>query len=397
MVMAKILFLILIIICIFFYILYMWNFSLILLIIFTVLPVVMFVTTLITKRSTKAEFAVQSKTTPKNTSFPVQLCITNNSIFPVGKAEAHIEYYNIFNNQINEFELLFPLQARNTQRVTFQLSSKYCGILKIRSAYINIYDPLRMFRFRTGKNITTEIAVMPEIHEVNGAISYTDREIEESSVFSENTAGDDPSEVFDLRDYVTGDKLNRIHWKLSSKKDDLIVKDYSLPVDVPCMLFLNLKCYEDSKYTLPVFDTLVETLISLSQFLIENERIHTIVYYNASMREFCEKDITSPEVLAETVRNMILSINDNLYCEPPEKYFQVNTNISLSSFTFITSAPDTPILHYIEENIDADIRNAVVIVKSPENAVEVCSGLAELNTIPVVIGRITSSVRDIEL
>lgn len=397
MVITKILFLLLIVICIFFYILYVWNFSLILLIIFVTLPVVMFVTTLITKLSTKTEFAVQSKTTPKNTSFPVQLCITNNSIFPVGKAEAHIEYYNIFNNQINEFELLFPLQARNTQRVTFQLSSKYCGILKIRSVYINIYDPLRMFRFRTGKNITTEIVVMPEIHEINGAIDYTDREIEESSVFSENTAGDDPSEVFDLRDYVMGDKLNRIHWKLSSKKDELIVKDYSMPVDVPCMLFLNLKCYEDSEYTLPVFDTLVETLISVSQFLIENERIHTIVYYNASMREFCETDITSPEILAHTVKNLILSISDNLYCEPPEKYFQTNSNISLSSFTFITSAPDTPVLHYIEENIDADIRNAVVIVKSPENAADACTGLTELNTIPVVIGRITSSVRDIEL
>lgn len=397
MVLTKILFLILIVICVFFYILYVWNFSLILLVIFVTLPVIMFVTTLITKHMIKAEFAVQNKTTPKNSSFPVQLCVTNKSIFPIGKAEAHIEYYNIFNNQINEFELLFPVQARNTQRITFQLSSKYCGILKIRSAYIDIYDPLRIFRFRTGKNVQAEIAVMPEIHEVNGAISYTDRESEESSIFSESTAGDDPSEIFDLRDYINGDKLNRIHWKLSSKKDELIVKEYSMPVDVPCMLFLNLKCYEDSEYTLPVFDTLVETLISVSQFMIENERIHTVVYYNAETRDFSEVNITSPEILAATVRNLILSISDNLYCEPPERYFQVNSNISLSSFTFITSVPDTPVLHYIEENVDADIRNAVVVVKSPESAAEACSGLSELNTVPVVIGRITSSIKDIEL
>lgn len=397
MILTKILFLILIVVCIFFYILYVWNFSLILLIIFVTLPAVMFVTTLIAKYMIKADFAVQNKTTPKNSSFPVQLCVSNKSIFPIGKAEVHIEYYNIFNNQINEFELLFPVQARNTQRITFQLSSKYCGILKIRSAYIDIYDPLRIFRFRTGKNIQTEIAVMPEIHDVNGAISYTDRESEESSVFSENTAGDDPSEIFDLRDYIIGDKLNRIHWKLSSKKDELIVKEYSMPVDVPCMLFLNLKCYEDSEYTLPVFDTLVETLISLSQFMIENERIHTIVYYNAESRDFNEVNITSPEVLSATVRNIILSISDNLYCEPPECYFQVNSNISLSSFTFVTSVPDTAVLHYIEENVDADIRNAVIVVKSPESAVEATSGLSELNTIPVVIGRITSSIKDIEL
>lgn len=396
MLISKILFLLLIIICIFFYILYLWNFSLVLLIIFVSLPIILFITTFITKRSIKTDFSLQSKITQKNTSFPVQLCITNKSIFPVGKAEVHIEYYNIFNNQINELELLVPIQLLNTQRITFQLSSKYCGILKIKSAYINIYDPLKIFCFKTGKNITTEIAVMPEIHEINGSISYTDCETEESSMFSENTAGDDPSEIFDLRDYVNGDKLNRIHWKLSSKKDDLIVKDYSMPIDVPCMLFLNLKCYEDSEYTLPVFDTLIETLISLSQFLIENERIHTIVYYNSSMHEFCEINITSSEILHETIRNIILSISDNLYCESPEKYFQMN-NISLSSFTFITSLPNTPVLNFIEKDIDSNIRNAVVVIKSPEFVSEINTELSELNTIPVVIGRITSSIRDIEL
>ena len=161
------------------------------------------------------------------------------------------------------------------------------------------------------------------------------------------------------------------------------------------MLFLNLRCYEDSEYTLPVFDTLVETLISISQFLIENERIHTIVFYNARLKEFSEISITNQEVLAQAVKNLILSMNDNLFCEPPEKYFQ-SENVSLSSFTFITSVPDTPVLNYIEENIDADTRNAVVVVRSPEEADKTCSGLTELNVVPVIIGRITASVRDME-
>ena len=52
MIITKILFLLLIIICIFFYILYIWDFSLILMIIFMALPAVMFVTSLITKKIT---------------------------------------------------------------------------------------------------------------------------------------------------------------------------------------------------------------------------------------------------------------------------------------------------------------------------------------------------------
>ena len=176
----------------------------------------------------------------------------------MGKAEAHIEYYNVFNNQITSFELYLPVQARNSQRVTFQISSKFCGIIKIQNSELILFDPLRIFKFRTGRNIRTEVAVVPSGYEISGTINYTDRVNEESENFSEYRPGDDPSEVFDLREYVPGDKLNRIHWKLSSKKDEFIVKEFSLPIDVPCVVFLDLKCYEDSDYTLPVFDTLVE-------------------------------------------------------------------------------------------------------------------------------------------
>ena len=371
----------------------MWDFSLVLLIVFSALPVIMFIISFTVKKKTTAEFAVKSNTAVKNQSFSIQLCVENNSIFPVGKAEAHIEYYNIFNNKINSFEMFFPMQSKNTQRITFQLSSKYCGILKIRSAYIKIFDPLRIFKMKAGKNIVTQIAVMPEGYEVDGIVNYSDRTIEESTKFSETQAGDDPSEVFDLREYVPGDKLNRIHWKLSSKKDEFIVKDYSLPVDVPCTLFLNLVCYEDSDYTLSVFDTLIESLFSVSRFLIENERIHNIVYYDAVAGKFREITVTDTDMLSSAVSGIITSVNDNLFCERPEVYFSEHS-LSLSSFTFITSLPNSSVFDSIENEVDADIKNAVVALKPNENITPSCPDIC---FIPVKSGKISSSLSEIEI
>jgi len=397
MFLTKLLFTILIIICSAFYILYIWDFALILLIVMISLPAMMFITTFITKFMIRSEFVLRDKTVQKNTEFPVQLCISNRSIFPVGKAEAHVEYYNVFNNQITSFELLLPIQPRNSQRITFQLSSKYCGMLIVRTAYINIYDPLRIFRFRISKNVSTEIAVLPASHDIGGTVSEADRSDEESIVFSDNKPGDDPSEVFGLREYVAGDKLNRIHWKLSSKKDELVVKDYSLPVDVPSMIFLDLKCYEDSEYTLPVFDTLIETFLSLSQLLAENERLHRVVFYNGKGHCFTEKEVTNHRDLADTVRLLINSFNDNLYCESPQKYFSSTPQLSLSSFTYISSFADKKMISYISSDIDADIKNAVIIVKSAQEMTSIDSDDSQIYTLPVVIGRISSSIKDIEL
>ena len=397
MILTKILFIILIIVCLCFYVLYVWDFSLILLIIIAALPVIMFIITYIAKRNITVEFAVKDKNVPKNKDFPVQLVVTNDSIFPIGKAEAHIEYYNVFSNQVSAFDLYLPIQANNSQRITFQLSSKFCGIIKIRSAYLNLYDPLRIFRFRTAKNIRTDVAVMPEGHEISGIVHYTDRVNEESDVFSEYKPGDDPSEVFDLREYNQGDKLNRIHWKLSSKKDDFIVKDYSLPIDVPCSIFLDLKCYKDGEMTLPIFDTLIETVLSLSQFLLENERGHSVVFFNASVSRFVEHTITDNSDLIAVIHEIITSFKDDLFCQSPEMYFMEKTSLSFASFTLITSSSDQKILDHIDENIEADFKNAILVTNSADTITEGMGCFQSLNIIPVAVGKISASIKDIDI
>ncbi|MCM1133877.1 MAG: DUF58 domain-containing protein [Ruminococcus flavefaciens] len=395
MILMKIFFAVLIIICVIFYIMYLWDFALVLLITVIAVPIIMFIATLIAKKNIRVDFALKSDTALKNENFPVQIKITNNSIFPVGKAEAYIEYSNLFSPETSVFNLLLPIQARNSQNISFQLNSKYCGIIRIKCACINIYDPLRIFRFRIGRNIDTEVAVMPEGFEISGHICSTDRVNEESNIFSEYKAGDDPSEIFDLRSYNQGDKLNRIHWKLSSKRDEFIVKDYSLPVDTPCMLFLDMRISSD--YRLPVADTLIETFVSISRFMLENERSHSLVYYNSVEGDFVEKSIADTDSLTETIREIILSANENAVCRSPKDYFADVPDLAMSSFAFITSDSDPELFEYIGDNTDADIKNAVVVVTSPKEAENLSAGGSDINIIPVLIGRITSSIKDIEL
>lgn len=62
----------------------------------------------------------------------------------------------------------------------------------------------------------------------------------DSDRFSTYKKGDDPSEIFDIREYADGDKIQRIHWKLSSKTGDLMVKEGSLPLMKEIHIFIDL-------------------------------------------------------------------------------------------------------------------------------------------------------------
>jgi len=58
---------------------------------------------------------------------------------------------------------------------------------------------------------------------------------------------------------------------------------------------------------------------------------------------------------------------------------------------------DSPVIEYIDSNIDADIRNAVMIVKNSAEIGTFRNGYSSVNITPVLIGRISASIKDIEI
>ena len=69
MILTKILFIVLIIVCALFYILYLGNFALVLFIAMLILPIIMFVTTYIAKKNITVDFSLKDKTVTKNSNF----------------------------------------------------------------------------------------------------------------------------------------------------------------------------------------------------------------------------------------------------------------------------------------------------------------------------------------
>ena len=62
----------------------------------------------------------------------------------------------------------------------------------------------------------------------------------EGDKYSPHKPGDDPTELFGLRPYREGDRLSRIHWKLSQKTGQTLVKELGLPVSERVLFLLDL-------------------------------------------------------------------------------------------------------------------------------------------------------------
>lgn len=90
-----------------------------------------------------------------------------------------------------------------------------------------------------------ELMVLPACYEIHIKVGIrTKLFFSDGEIYDPHISGDDPAEILKLRAYQKGDRQNRIHWKLSAKNDELIIKELSMPMGCNVVFFLNAKTDE---------------------------------------------------------------------------------------------------------------------------------------------------------
>ncbi len=207
--------------------------------------------------------------------------LKNTSVFPISKMNLLIRYYNEFSGEMKRENIQVTLDQKSSQNVSCQITSKYCGNLLFEVISVKIYDYFLLWRVNKKIRQAVHIAVMPDTYEMsNDIITENPFMIVDSDVFSEHKPGDDPAEIFGIREYREGDKPNRIHWKLSYKQEQLMIKEFSDPVKDAIVVLMNLNCGEKSETRLRIVDGLLDCALSVTYNLLLKEHIHRFAWYD---------------------------------------------------------------------------------------------------------------------
>lgn len=282
-----IVYLILLAISMLFYILYIGSFSFYLLVFLLSLPVVLFALNFYISRKLKIYFLQPLHKAVGKSVTPLQIVVENPTIFPVANVEIVIEHRSPMQSgkQKNTAKINLPVLSKETQTMRLSIASLHLGAIEMKIKKCRIYDFLRLFKFKVrGKAYKqalkeTTILVYPQYSHLDNSINdYSGFGIE-SDEYSPDKKGDDPSQVFDIHEYIEGDKPNRIHWKLTAKQDSVMVKDYSLMMTYSVHLFANLNSDNVKDY-----DIVIESALSVSMLLIERNIAHTLEWYDAATK-----------------------------------------------------------------------------------------------------------------
>ena len=170
------------------------------------------------------------------------------------------------------------------------------GSYEISLRKLRIYDPTGLFYTTRRMKHTGMVYVMPQLHEVPVHLTNATRNFYgESDVYDENSPGYDNSELFQVREYRPGDRIQNIHWKLTAKQEELMVKEHALPKACPVILLLNRENGSWSRRRGKV--PFLEAAASLSFSMVDAGCPHYVVWFDGTETDVMRLRVDDEESL----------------------------------------------------------------------------------------------------
>ncbi len=177
-----------------------------------------------------------------------------------------LEQQNLFTDKGSSTQVI---RAGGTSRLTksFYPDTTRLGTIRYRIKKACIYDYLGLFAIPVKKSGAAELTVLPN----------TERPLHEPELDDPSTVVFKPkplgfSEEHELRQYREGDPLNLVHWKLSSKTDQIIIREPQEVIRRKIVLSVDLPAvYEEQQ-------SVIEQLRYLSEGLVEKQIPYQLVF-----------------------------------------------------------------------------------------------------------------------
>ena len=141
------------------------------------------------------------------------------------------------------------------------LPTEHCGKLHIQLHRPGVFDYLGVFRFKVRKTAGKTVLILPNPVEMEIPRNL----IKQLEPRWQKKPGGGFAENYEIREYQPGDKLNQIHWKLSAKVGELMLREPMEPERGLMLLTMDLNG------TAAQLDIKLGQLLWFGQWLTERE------------------------------------------------------------------------------------------------------------------------------
>lgn len=235
------------------------------------------------------------------TTLRVRVILYNPTPFPLLNCCLRFTARNLYFPPLPTQELLVPAEAGRRMEYLLPFRLDAAGMFSFSMDEVCVNDFLHLYSFRLKRDFRFELPILPAPVTLP-PLNLTKAMIEsEESVASAD--GELTSDIKQLRDYRPGDRIRDIHWKMTARVGDVMVKEYERAKDLYYLLLP-----ETDKRSL---QDCIAYFYSLGQWLLKQKESYRVALYHIDDRSF--------EFLPVNSEDELLICLYRLYLEPVEE------------------------------------------------------------------------------
>ena len=297
---------------------------------------------------------------------PATLEVHRKNRIPLGIVEINGTIRNVLFQTEQELKVMVHPAEQKVQSFTCDSDMENCGSVSVLLEEAKCMDILGLFAWKIPLEISMETLVYPAEMKLQAEAMRRPEATTTGELYDQNRKGMDVSEVAGLREYVPGDSLGSIHWKLSGKLDELVVREFGYPSNYQVLILYDIIKEADGTPVSNGRNNAVLALTAeLSYQMMERHMEHNV-------GRVVNGDVVSVPVYSVGTHENMLT---NLLCRPiTEKagsgdtmyhFLQKNPGGTYTKLIYITPCYEESTLRQIARELDLTV---IQTVERAENA-----------------------------
>lgn len=222
---------------------------------------------------------------------------------------------------------LAPLPSGQVARANYKIATSRRGTLILGPAIVEVADPLGLSRRSKNLGQATEVTVFPQTVDINlpdpksGAGELV--EAIKRAIRHQPTS----SEFRSMREYSQGDDPRRINWKVSAKREDLVVNEYETEIAIDTLITLDTRT---QSYSAEGFERAVSVAASFARSIShQTDEDFTKVRFSCGSHELF---VTSPSEATHALKFLAgIDLDDsNVLDRTPRESGQLKVDIMIT-------------------------------------------------------------------
>lgn len=225
----------------------------------------------------KAEIRFPEAFGNRNGNLRVEAVLTNQSYLPAAEILVRLAVIDLYSGKK---EVLYGKTMADSGGKTvlcFELSAVHCGVLSFVFEKVSVSDVLGIFQARCRyPQKASEFPILPE---------QRDGKFPEKSGKSAGLKDEEKEpDAYEIRPFRQGDTMHQIHWKVSARTEEILVREFPEEKKKGVLLWLDLQSDTVTRDR-QEWDCFLEKTASLCRHLLEQKIEQEVCWYDVDAAE----------------------------------------------------------------------------------------------------------------